>query len=67
MLNVHQNTYLPELLTEKVGARLAVHPPYTYPPVEDDAVDVGLATFSSIAIKKVRKFHEMRKRNEKGR
>ena len=58
---------MPVLLTDKVGARLSVPRPYTQPPVEDDAVDVGPATFSSIAIKKVRNMCEIQKTNEKGR
>ncbi|KAK8377555.1 hypothetical protein O3P69_013890 [Scylla paramamosain] len=53
LINVHQETYLPELLTEKLGARVAVHRPLTHPNMEDEATDLSPGTASTIAIREV--------------
>ncbi|MPD06785.1 hypothetical protein E2C01_102613 [Portunus trituberculatus] len=53
LINVHQETYLPELLTEKLGARVAIHHPMTHPSMEDEATDLSPGTASTIAIRKV--------------
>ncbi|XP_042858754.1 uncharacterized protein LOC122244849, partial [Penaeus japonicus] len=46
-------TYLPRRLTQKSGARVAVHRPNTLPLLDDDAIDVGPEKASSIAIKEL--------------
>ncbi|KAK7069110.1 hypothetical protein SK128_007398 [Halocaridina rubra] len=45
-------TYLPKLLTEKAGARVAIHRPGTRPVLDDHGIDIPPGMVSSIAIKR---------------
>ncbi|XP_050715228.1 degenerin-like protein unc-105 [Eriocheir sinensis] len=51
ILHIHEDTYLPDLLTDKVGVKLAVHRPLTLPPLDEDGADFSPGTSSSIGLK----------------
>nr|XP_027229740.1 degenerin-like protein asic-1 [Penaeus vannamei] len=51
VIDAKENTYLPKMLTEKVGARVAVHKPKTQPLMSEEAMDVPPGMSSSIALK----------------
>lgn len=53
VLDTLEDTYLPGGITQKSGARVAVHRPNTMPLVGDEGIDVTPGLASSIAIKEV--------------
>ncbi|ROT64631.1 Degenerin-like protein asic-1 [Penaeus vannamei] len=61
VIDAKENTYLPKMLTEKVGARVAVHKPKTQPLMSEEAMDVPPGMSSSIALKEVRGGHSGRR------
>ncbi|XP_047478472.1 amiloride-sensitive sodium channel subunit beta-like [Penaeus chinensis] len=53
ILDTLEDTYLPRRITQKAGARVAVHRPNTMPLLDDEGIDVTPGLASSIAIKEV--------------
>ncbi|XP_064080080.1 uncharacterized protein LOC135197065 [Macrobrachium nipponense] len=51
VLDVIESSYLPMLLTEKAGARIAIHQTFTYPLLDDDGLDAPPGMASSFAMR----------------
>lgn len=53
IMNIYEDTYLPLLITESVGARVAIHPASVLPLLKDEGYEVAPKTSAVFGIKQV--------------